>query len=132
MQLSKRSFEKESELLNKDIKYTCSQPREFGSPGGSEKLGKLGKIIIGKFIQENQERERLFSQKEKDLILNRRNRNSLDLNKWKFNSHQNGEFEKLKIDENIFIRKSPKPKYLIKSPFKNPKIEGDYFAQIKA
>ena len=37
------------------MKYGNSHPKYFGSPGGPEKLGKLGKIIIGKFIEENEE-----------------------------------------------------------------------------
>ena len=53
-------------------------------------------------------------------------------NKWKYNDFHNGVFEKLKIDENNFVRKSPKAKYLIKSPFKRPKIDGEYFENIKA
>jgi hypothetical protein len=95
-----------------------------------EKLGKLGKMIIGKFIDENKEREKLYSQKEKEIIEYKKSRRNMDMNKWRYSSHNSGYFENLKIDEVLYFKKEPKPDYLIKSPFKIPKKEGYYFNNI--
>ena len=62
---SKRSYIKENELENRDICYTISHGREFGNVG-KEKLGKLGKDIIEKFIIDNKKREKLLFEKEKN------------------------------------------------------------------
>lgn len=129
--MSKRSFTKDKELKNKDIRYTDSHGKEFG-PGNINKLSELGKNIITRFIKENQEQERLLKEKEEDLENYRKSKHELDLNKWKYNDHHGKEFEKMKIDEVYYFKKDPKPKYFIKDPFKIPKRDGDYFERLKA
>ncbi len=127
---SKRSYIKENELENRDICYTISHGREFGNVG-KEKLGKLGKDIIEKFIIDNKKREKLLFEKEKNLNEDKRSKPNLKLNKWKFNDHICRDFDQFKIDDVYFFKKETKPEYLIKAPFKIPKRDGDYFDKPK-
>ena len=87
----------------------------------------MGKDIIGKFIDDNQHRERLLLQKEEDMYQYKRGKHELELNKWKFNNYHTRELEKFKIDDVYFFKKDAKPNYLIKNAFKIPKRDGDYF-----
>ena len=89
-------------------------------------------MIIGKFLDENKERERLYSQKEKEILEYKKSRSNIDENKWRYNSHNSGYFENLKIDEVLYFKKESKPEYLIKLPFKIPRKEGDYFNKINS
>jgi hypothetical protein len=108
------------------MRYTISHGREFGTVG-NEKLGTLGRNIIEKFITENKTMEKLLTQKEEDLYNFKRTKPELTLNSWKFNNHYSKELGKFKIDDVYFFKKEPKPNYLIKTPFKIPKKDGDYF-----
>jgi hypothetical protein len=98
---------------------------------GKEKLGKLGKNIIEKFMFDNKNREILLLEKEKNISEDKRSKPDLKLNKWKFNNHICREFDKFKIDDAYFFKKYAKPEYLIKDPFKIPKRDGDYFDKPK-
>jgi hypothetical protein len=112
------------------MRYTDSHANEFG-PGNINKLSGLGKSIIDRFINENQERERLLKQKEQDIEDYRKSKHELDLNKWKYNDYYGKEFEKMKIDEVYYFKKNLKPNYFIKDSFKIPKRDGNYFEKLK-
>jgi len=91
----------------------------------------LGQSIINKFINDNQEREKLLKQKEEDIENYKKSKHELELNKWKYNDFYGKELEKIKIDEVYYFKKDPKPVYFLKEPFKIPKRDGEYFEKLK-
>lgn len=128
---SERSFVKEKDLKYKNVKYTNSSGKDFGSPKMNS-LSELGNSIISKFIKDNEEKERLLLQKEEDIEKYKKSKHELDLNKWKYNNKFSKDFDKVKIDTVYYFKKDPKPNYLIKDPFKIPKKDGDYFEKFKS
>lgn len=96
-------------------------------------LSPLGEKIIAHFKKDNQQREEYLKKKEKELWDFKHSKSSIELRRnnskrWIYtNKSSGGEFNPLSIDNIVSIKKPPRPKYVIKVPYRIPKKEGDYF-----
>jgi len=91
-------------------------------------LTKKGKLIIRKFIENNEKKEKKYKNKEKMIIDYMHNKPKLILNTWKYSHHIIEEFEKFKVNKINSFRIKQEPKYtLTNGPFRRPKELGDYF-----
>ncbi len=111
----------------RNFSYTNSVGKEFGCQRDLNHLSDVGRSIVSKFINENEIRERKLKEKEEEIEDYKYSKPPVNYNKWKFSNHIVEEFSKVPADEIHSFKKHPKPKYLIKEPFRKPKDFGDYF-----
>jgi hypothetical protein len=124
----KRSYTKLEELpKGKDFKYTKSNGSDFGEVKNFNTLSELGKNIITKFINDNEEKIKTLREKEEEIFKYNHSKHPVEFNPWKFNNHSLQELSTIPADKVHSFKTMPKPKYLIHEPFKRPKIYGDYF-----
>lgn len=124
----KRSYTKLEEFPKRsDFKYTKSFGSDFGELKNLNTLSELGKNIITKFINENEEKTKSLRKKEEEIFKYKHSKHSVEFNSWKYNNHSLQEFSSIPADKVHSFKTIPKPKYLIQEPFRIPKIYGEYF-----
>jgi hypothetical protein len=122
--LTKRSYEKEKNLPNKNFKFTNSNGKEFGE--NKSILSDVGSSIINKFVTDNMRKLELMHEKEQEYETIRKTKPDPFINPWKFSNHIIGEFSTIPADKVHSFRQEKKPKYLIEKPFRIPSIHGNY------
>lgn len=137
MLLCKRSYEKTVDLPQNKI-FVCRRlyghninkyPNIKTSIDASTiNLGKNGKRIISKFMNDNEDKEKIIKEKEDFIYKYIHSKPPLEYNTWKFSNHIIKEFSRCPADKvhSFAAEIKPKPSYLAK-PFRRPKEYGDYF-----
>jgi len=137
MCLCKRSYEKEVDLPQKK-NFVCR--RLFGHninryPNMKSSLfdsivnlDKNGKRIIGKYIKDNEKREKILKEKDDYIFKYLHSKPPVEYNTWKYSNHIIKEFSRPPVDKvhSFAADIKPTPKYMTK-PFRRPKENGDYF-----
>lgn len=139
MPLIKRSYEKESKMLNgknfvcRDLfgEYLDKNPYGQGYDRGRALKGLTfdGKRIITSFINQNIEKEKMLMKQEQkvidDLHDHKTPKNKIPF--WKNGLHVMEHFGPPLIDKVYKFKAPPIIKYdLVQPPFRRPKAEGDY------
>ena len=135
--LCKRSYQKEKELPQKK-NFVCRKLYGYNINkypniktsiyASTLNLGKTGKKLISKYMEDNEKNEKIFKEKEDFINKYYLSKPSLEYNTWKFSNHIIKEFSRPSIDKIHSFAKEikPNPKYMAK-PFRRPKDNGDYF-----
>jgi hypothetical protein len=138
--LVKRSYEKEENMLLKK-NFICKKlygdifdKTIYGKTRTIKKplipLSKLGKEIIGNFIDENKRLENLKLKKEEEEYKKIHSKKivikNVDKPLWRHCIKFPSQFNKIKIDTVYAFNKEKKDKKLIE-PWRNNKIKGTYF-----
>lgn len=127
-----RSYQKEKELpQGKDIKPCHGVGGEFDEHlKENEKLvelGDYGKMLIGKFKTQFQNRENLLKNHEAKLWEVKHSKPPIQWNPWKPANHVKEEFIVFPADDIHSFRVEKKKPFLIEEPFRIPKKDGTYF-----
>lgn len=93
----------------------------------TESLSSVGAKIIGSFIKDNQKREQLMWDKDKEIYNFRHSKPPMDINPWKYSNHIITEFSVPPGSKVVSFKKESREKCLITSPYRIPKKDGDYF-----
>jgi len=140
MPLLKRSYEKQENMLG-GKNFVCRnlygeylEKNPYGQGYDMEKamrgLSPDGKRMITSFIEQNKEREKVYSKKEQLLYEEAHNtkKSKKDIKPfWKNGLHVIKYFGPPLIDKCYKFKAPPIPKYEINQPpFRRPKAEGDY------
>ena len=130
--MTKRSYEKTKALpKQKDFIPTNGCGTYFDDHIKNNKsiaaLGRYGDSLIGKFIEENQRREKILKEKEKDLWEYKHSKPKVFYNTWKPTNNRMGEFMSYPIDKIHSFKQPQKKEFLIKEPFRMPQKDGDDF-----
>lgn len=128
----KRSYEKEQEL---PTKKNIVPPDGYGGCFDDHmkrnqslaSLGPYGDKLIGKFIKENQQREKDLREREKNLWEYKHSKPPISYNPWKPSNHIIEEFMVFPADKIHAFKPEQKKKFLNQDPFRIPKKDGDYF-----
>ena len=137
MCLCKRSYEKEIDLPQKK-NFVCR--KLFGQNinrypnikstlfDSIANLDKNGKRILGKYIKDNEKREKKLKEKDDYIFKYLHSKPPVEYNTWKYSNHIIKEFSRPPIDKvhSFAADIKPQPKYMTK-PFRRPKENGDYF-----
>ena len=140
MPLVKRSYEKQSEMLDgknfvcRDLFGEYIDKNPFGQGYDKEKATKGlscdGKRIIKSFINQNIEKEKILMKREQKLYDEVHDYKTPKSKKpfWKSGLHIMEHFGPPLIDKVHKYKAPPIIKYdLVQPPFRRPRIEGDYF-----
>jgi hypothetical protein len=135
--MTKRSYEKTKALpKQKDFIPTNGCGTYFDDHIKNNRsiaaLGRYGDSLIRKFIEENQRREKILKEKEKDLWEYKHSKPKVFYNTWKPTNNRMGEFMSYPIDKIHSFKQPQKKRFLIKEPFRIPKKDGDYFYDRKS
>ena len=146
-----RSYKKTKELPYKiDMRCQDKNLRLFDERKKENKnkfnLGKNGKNVINKFIQQNVNKEKLLKKNEQDYENYIHSKHDVYVNPWKPFNHVIGEFSIFKNDENYYKnslnkrnnsslnrnfsyenKQKKKKNYNNELPFYPPRKIGDYF-----